>query len=88
VALIGGEHRVNYTKWNWICVCMYRVCTASADGQLCIWDSVSLLRLNRIQVDVDDRSLFSLMVHRDHLLCCMCALLVNAHKNTSSCNDW
>jgi len=48
-----------------------RVCTASVDGQLCVWDSDSVLQLYRVQLDIDDKSLSSLRHHRDKFLCCM-----------------
>jgi len=57
--------------WYWpVCLCERRVCTASVDGHLCVWDSDSVLRLSRIQLDIDDRSLSSLVHHQHTLLCC------------------
>jgi len=59
--------------------CECRVCTASVDGQLCVWDcaSVNVLLLNRVQLDIDDRSLSSIRCHRDQFLCCTLMLVLS-----------
>ena len=51
-------------------MCECRVCTASADGHLCVWDSDSVLRLSRIQLDIEDQSVSSLVHHQQTFLCC------------------